>query len=196
MAALDRKNVTLIGMPGSGKSTLGRLLAMELGYRFVDGDDLIRAGANGRDLQQIIKEDGEEEFLRLEAEALCSVHGEGMVIAPGGSCVLSPAPMEHLRKISLVIYLPAPLEVILRRLGDASGRGIVGAPPCRDEACWNQALIRLHEVRKPLYERYAHVHAAFPDRDPPHREAVALLRAICLDYHDTRRRPADRRDGP
>jgi len=149
-------NITLIGMPGSGKSTLGALLAQSLGYRFVDGDAIIEA--SGRPLQEIIDRDGEEEFLRIEGEELLKLAGQGQVFAPGGSCVLSPTAMDHLRRLSVVVYLDVPLALLERRLGIDAGarRGIVGLR--------HLDLAQLHKIRRPLYLKYAHIRVSLDDR--------------------------------
>jgi len=152
----SRANITLIGMPGSGKSTLGALLAERLGYRFIDGDAIIES--SGRRLQEIIDRDGEEEFLRIEETELLKLAGEGQVFAPGGSCVLAPAAMDHLRKLSLVFYLDVPLALLETRLGTdtMARRGIVGLR--------HMNLARLYEIRRPLYLRYAHIRVSLDDR--------------------------------
>jgi shikimate kinase len=149
-------NITLIGMPGSGKSTLGALLAQRLGYRFVDGDAIIES--SGRSLQEIIDRDGEEEFLRIEEAELLKLAGQGQVFAPGGSCVLAPAAMDHLRTISVVVYLDVSLALLETRLGTSAmaRRGIVGLR-------WMD-LAELYEIRTPLYLSYAHIHVSLDDR--------------------------------
>ena len=158
-------NITLIGMPGSGKSTLGALLAQSLGYRFVDGDAIIES--SGRRLQEIIDRDGEEEFLRIEGAELRKLAGQGQVFAPGGSCVLSPAAMDHLRRLSVVVYLEVPLALLEARLGtDAMARrGIIGLR--------RLDLAQLYEIRRPLYLKYAHIRVSLDDR--PISECLELL---------------------
>ena len=161
-------NITLIGMPGSGKSTLGTRLAQRLGYRFVDGDAIIES--SGRRLQEIIDRDGEEEFLRIEEAELLKLAGQGQVFAPGGSCVLSPPAMAHLRGLSVVVYLDVPLALLETRLGtDAMARrGIVGLR--------RMDLARLYEIRRPLYLRYAHIRVSLNDR--PISECLEILLAL------------------
>ena len=159
------RNITLIGMPGSGKSTLGRLLASRLAHRFVDGDDLLRV--KGRSLQEILNQEGEEAFLALETQELQAIEGQKIVIAPGGSCVLSRAAMEHLRRISLVVFLDVPLEVLRGRLKDAPMRGIVGFH--------GHSLEELNAMRRPLYRRYAHVTVPFPNKNLNAEEAFKVL---------------------
>ena len=161
-------NITLIGMPGSGKSTLGALLAERLGYRFIDGDQIIET--SGRRLQEIIDQDGEDEFLRIEEAELLKLAGTGQVFAPGGSCVFSAAAMAHLRQLSVVLYLDLPLALLEARLGtDAMARrGIVGLR--------HMNLARLYEIRRPLYLRYAHIRVSLDDR--PIAACLEILLAL------------------
>jgi len=168
---MQPKNITLIGMPGSGKSSVGRLLAERLQYRFIDGDDLIRA--TGRDLQEIIDRDGEEELLRIEARVLCGLEGEQMLIAPGGSCVMSPRAMEHLREISLVVYMEVPCEVLVTRMQDMELRGIVGLH--------YMTLAELYGIRHPLYRKYAHCILDFLAETV--EETATRLYSVCARSH-------------
>ena len=91
------KNIVLIGMPGTGKSVVGRALADRLEYTFVDVDDLIVADA-GKTLPQILRTDGLEEFLKIEARVGASLKRENTVIATGGSLVLSDEAMGRRRQ--------------------------------------------------------------------------------------------------
>jgi shikimate kinase len=161
-------NITLIGMPGSGKSTLGARLAQRLGYRFIDGDAIIES--SGKRLQEIIDRDGEEEFLRIEEAELLKLAGQGQVFAPGGSCVLSPRAMDHLRGLSLVVFLDLSLPLLETRLGtDAmTRRGIVGLR-------WMD-LAQLYEIRRPLYLRYAHIRVSLDARPIP--ECLEIVLAL------------------
>ena len=102
-------NICLIGMPSSGKSVLGKMLAKKRGMSFLDLDTLIEKN-NGKLLREIIAEEGREGFLRIEEEAGASLSVENTVISPGGSICYGERAMKHLREISKVIFLHVPYE--------------------------------------------------------------------------------------
>lgn len=139
-------NITLIGMPGAGKSTLGVVLAKVLGYQFLDADLLIQKQEKRR-LHQIISEEGIEGFKAIENRVNSSIEAENTVIATGGSVVYCEEAMEHLKEIGKVVYLKLSLEALSRRLGNLKGRGVVLKE--------GQTLKSLYEERIPLYEKYA-----------------------------------------
>ena len=140
-------NFTLIGMPGSGKSCLGRILARKLNMVLVDTDKLIEK-KYGMKLQALIDEVGVDKFRQLEQQTLCEVEGDNLIISTGGSAVYSDIGMEHLRSVSQVIYLYCSCETVIERIGDYSKRGIVLKP--------GQTIRDLFDERTPLYERYSH----------------------------------------
>jgi len=117
-------NIVLIGMPGSGKSTIGEKLARKLNYDFVDVDDLIIRDT-GMDLQDYIDKFGEEEFLNIEEKTVLGLNLQSCVIAPGGSVVYSQKAINHLRRDSLVIFLDLSLKIVKSRIRDLDRRGIV-----------------------------------------------------------------------
>lgn len=143
-----KQNVTLIGMPGAGKSTVGVVLAKVLGYRFIDSDLEIQE-QTGKLLHELIDELGDEGFLEVENRANAGLQARHAVIATGGSVVYGKEAMEHLREISTVVYLRLPCESLVRRLGDLHERGVVLKP--------GQTVRDLMEARSPLYEKYAHI---------------------------------------
>ena len=141
-------NITLIGMPGAGKSTLGVVLAKILGYEFLDSDLLIQKEEKRR-LYQIIDEEGEEGFKAIENRVNASIETEDTVIATGGSVVYCSEAMEHLKSIGKVVYLRLSLESLEKRLGNLKKRGVLLKE--------GQTLKSLYEERVPLYEKYADI---------------------------------------
>ncbi len=140
-------NITLIGMAGAGKSTIGRALAKRLGYTFIDVDQLIRENT-GMPLQTLIDKYGDSALIRFEEEAILRLgQVDRSIISPGGSVVYSEKAMEHLKTISKIIFLDTAFRSIARRLPNARKRGIVGL---RD-----RSLKELFEERMVLYEKYA-----------------------------------------
>ena len=141
-------NITLIGMPGSGKSTVGFALARTTHMRFVDVDKVI-IEEEGKPLSQIIDEVGDDGFRQVENRVNASLKLRNAVIAPGGSVISGPEAMAHLREISTVVYLKVSCEELQQRLGDLHARGVTIRP--------GQTFRDLYEERCPLYEKYAHV---------------------------------------
>lgn len=141
-------SIILIGMPSSGKSTLGVLLAKRMGYEFTDSDLLIQK-SEGRLLHQIIEERGAEGFLEIENRVNKGINEKNSIIATGGSVVYCDEAMKHLRTLGKVIYLYAPYDEIRRRLGDFSHRGVI----MRN----GNTLEEMYAEREPLYEKYADV---------------------------------------
>lgn len=121
---MKMNNITLIGMPGAGKSTLGVVLAKILGYEFLDSDLLIQKEEKRR-LYQIIDEEGEEGFKTIENRVNASIDTENTVIATGGSVVYCSEAMEHLKSIGKVVYLSLSLESLEKRLGNLKKRGVL-----------------------------------------------------------------------
>ena len=142
----QKENIVLIGMPGSGKSTVGVILAKVLGYTFVDSDLLIQKEEKQL-LKDIIAREGQDGFLKIENRVNKSIDTEKSVIATGGSVVYCQEAMEHLKKIGTVIYLKLDYQILNRRLSNLIGRGVVLKK--------GQTLKDLYEERVPLYEKYA-----------------------------------------
>ncbi len=145
---MGNNNIILIGMPGVGKSTLGVVLAKELGFEFVDADLLIQKREK-RLLKEIIAQDGVDGFLAIENHVNASIEAENTVIATGGSVIYGAEAMEHLKAIGTVVYLKLDYNTLDSRLGSLKGRGVV----LKD----GQNLLSLYNERVPLYEKYADV---------------------------------------
>ena len=141
-----KNNIVLIGMPGSGKSTIGKLLAKELNKTSIDGDAIIEQ-QEGIKLQEIINSKGNDYFKALEEKVLSSLQCENYIISPGGSVCYYPEAMKHLSEIAEVVYLKVSFEELEKRVVNLTTRGIVFKP--------NQTFRDLYNERTPLYEKYA-----------------------------------------
>ncbi len=139
-------NIVLIGMPGVGKSTIGVVLAKSIGYKFLDTDIVIQE-KEGRLLQEIIYDAGDEGFRQIENNINTSIDASMTVIATGGSAVYGADAMEHFKKTGTVIYLKHSFKEIAKRLGDINKRGVTIKK--------GQTLENLYDERTPLYEKYA-----------------------------------------
>jgi shikimate kinase len=141
-------NIVLIGMPSSGKSTVGVIVAKHLGMAFVDTDVILQT-QNNRKLQDIINTDGIERFLEIEENTILSLNLSNTVIATGGSVIYSEKAMKHLKENGLVVYLNINMKTVTRRLRNIKTRGVVLSP--------GQTLEEIYYKRKPLYEKYADI---------------------------------------
>ena len=145
---MNRDNISLIGMPGVGKSTIGVVLAKVLGYQFVDADLLIQE-AEGKLLSELIEENGTDGFIEIENRVNSQIQTHRSVIATGGSVIYGKEAMEHLKSIGTVVYLKQNLRVLQRRLRNLKGRGVVLKE--------GQTLADLYKERTVLYEKYADI---------------------------------------
>jgi len=143
-----KPNITLIGMPGAGKSTTGIILAKNLGAGFIDTDVLIQINQQKR-LQQIIEESDHLNLRAIEEREILKINIEHHVIATGGSAVYSPSAMAHLSAISTIVFLEVDFEEIKRRIDNFDTRGIAKEK--------GQTFEALFIERQILYKRYADV---------------------------------------
>ena len=141
-----KNNIILIGMPGVGKSTLGVVLAKELGYEFLDSDLLIQKHEDSL-LKDIIKSKGIDYFIQIENEINAHIEAAKTVIATGGSVIYGAEAMKHLKSIGTIIYLKLDYENISKRLDNLKNRGVVLKK--------GQDLKAIYDERTPLYEKYA-----------------------------------------
>ncbi|MBR3328780.1 MAG: shikimate kinase [Atopobiaceae bacterium] len=141
-------NVVLIGMPASGKSTVGVVLAKFLGYDFIDTDLLIQRQEGAR-LEDIIQTRGVEGFLQIESAVCCALDVTHTVVATGGSAVYGEEAMRHLKELGRVVYLRVDIDALASRISDMRQRGVA----LKD----GQSLADLLEERSVLYERYADI---------------------------------------
>ena len=143
---MNKSNIVLIGMPNSGKSTVGKQLAKILDMNFVDTDQLIFEQER-KPLKEIVESDGLEKFLSIQEEVVKRLKVENSVIATGGSVIYSSVSMEHLRSAGIVVFLDTDYEKVMSRL--SSGRRFA-----RRE---NQSLLDVYNERLPLYRKYADI---------------------------------------
>lgn len=141
-------NIVLIGMPGSGKSTVGVILAKKTMRDFVDTDILIQKSLS-RPLQDIVDNDGYLALREIEEQVLLDLHVHNHVISTGGSAVYGDAAMKHLKADGVAVFLDVTLETLEARVPDFSTRGLAKRP--------DQSFAELFEERNTLYRKYADV---------------------------------------
>lgn len=139
-------NLIFIGMPASGKSTIGVVVAKRLGYDFIDTDLLIQKQEN-KLLKDIIAEKGNAGFLAIENQVNRDLQAEHAVISPGGSVVYCSEAMEHFKQIGTIVYLKTSYEHISQRIENAQSRGVVLQQ--------GQTLRDMYNERIALFEQYA-----------------------------------------
>lgn len=143
-----KKGITLIGMPGSGKSTLGKLLARDLKYKFIDLDELILKEVSLSPHDYMIK-NGEQGLLELEEKLTMRLDFKNKIFSPGGSIVFSRKAMEKLKKETMIIYLKVDLKKLKSRIKNIDTRAIIGLTKF--------GFDKLFKIRSPLYEAGADI---------------------------------------
>ena len=157
-------NLVLIGMPGAGKSRLGRILSKKLGMEFIDTDRIIREREG--DISEIFLNKGEEYFRNAETEAVeIAVKEDRRVISTGGGTVLKEYNMALLKENAVTAYLKASKETIVKRTANSS------RPLVKGDAEKN--VETLLAVRTPLYEKYADV-TVDADTDDLHKKSEEI----------------------
>jgi shikimate kinase len=146
--ASPKENIVLIGMFGSGKTTVGRILAQKLRYILIDTDQLIERKYK-KPLQKVLDELGMKKFMSMEEKVLQDLTSRRCVLAPGGSSVYYPKAMAHLKKLGPVVFLKVDLEEIIARVPDISNRGTVRRG--------GDTIAALYKERAPLYKKYADI---------------------------------------
>ena len=161
-----KKSITLIGMAGAGKTTIGKKLAKILSLNFLDGDKIIEGEIN-ESIQKFIDQKGREEFTKIEESVLLSIKFDETLLATGGSAILCDSAMQFMRKESEVIFLDVSYENISQRITNLSERGLV-----RNS---NQSLQETYNERMNLYRKYAdHVVANDGDVESCVKGLIAL----------------------
>ena len=142
-------NIILIGMPATGKSTVGIVLAKLIGYDFIDVDILI-SKEQGRPLSRIIAEEGYDRFIEIEGKAGAGLRCEKTVVATGGSMVFSEAAMKNLSSLGKLVWIDSPLSELEKRVsGSLAERGV--ASPKK------MTMGQIFDLRHPLYKKYADI---------------------------------------
>lgn len=150
----DKQNIILIGMPGSGKSTVGVILAKMMTRPYLDTDILIQL-VEKRSLQNIIDTDGHMVLRDIEEKVLLDIKCENHIIATGGSAAYSHKAMTRLKRDGIVIFLETDLETLKSRITNYETRGLAK----RDD----QSFTDLFQERYQLYNRYADITVASTD---------------------------------
>ena len=148
-------NIVLIGMPASGKSTVGIHLAEKLNINFIDTDDLIEK-CEGMKLQEIIDERGNDYFWNVEERILCNLKCNDTVIATGGSAILFPKAIDHLKEIGKIVYLEQSIDLLKMSLSNLDSRGVT-----LDEG---ESIESLYNYRVPLYRKYSQTTVKVADK--------------------------------
>jgi shikimate dehydrogenase len=164
-------NIVLIGMRGSGKTTVGKILAQKLGRELVEMDELIAKKA-GLSVAEIVKKHGWEKFRDIEGEVAGEVAGRDNIInAAGGGVVTREKNMQELKKNGILVWLKAGVETLLGRIGEDSQRPLLVGRTRREDV-----EITLSE-RKPLYQEAADL-AIDTENKTPEEVAEAILKSL------------------
>ena len=164
--------ITLIGMPGVGKTTIGKVLSKKLHYDFIDTDTLIRSKIK-LNIQTFINQYGQNAFLQKEEQAiLCLQSLENSIISTGGSIIYSEKAMTFLNNISQVVYIRDSLSHIKSRIKNTSNRGII--------TFGETSLSKIYAHRKPLYENLSSLIVDIPNAFDPEKTALLIIKQLDL----------------
>ena len=162
---MEKDNIILIGMPASGKSTVGVILAKIIGYQFMDSDLVIQE-QEGKKLHEIITESGVDGFIALEEQINSKIEAEHTVIATGGSVIYGKLAMEHFRRMGTIVYLQVGYEELMARLHNISQRGVVVRQ--------GQTMEDLYRERTALYDQYADI-VIYEKSDTPEQVIAEII---------------------
>ncbi len=143
-----KTNIVFVGMPASGKSTVGVIIAKVMGMNFIDSDIVIQQRENAK-LNELIEAHGIDDFMKREEQALMSIDVTNTVIATGGSAIYSDVGMKHLSTNATIVYLKVSLGNLKTRLTNLKERGVVIRP--------GESIEQMYATRSSLYEKYADV---------------------------------------
>ncbi|MEE3334362.1 MAG: shikimate kinase [Ruminococcus sp.] len=162
-------NIILVGMPGSGKSTLGIILARRLGYGYLDTDSFISQREKST-LQTIIDTKGLGYFLDTEARVGSEIVCDRVIIATGGSMILSDEAMDNLSSLGTIIYIDVGLDELRKRIGNYSDRGIACNP--------GETLDDILAQREPLYKKYSDITIKYKAGDSLEETADKIVKTL------------------
>jgi shikimate kinase len=164
-AQLGTRSLVLVGMPGSGKSAVGRRLATRLDLAFVDADEEIESAA-GKPIMDIFKDHGEAYFREGERKVIARLLGSGpQVLATGGGALLAAETRDNIRRSGISIWLKAELPVLMRRVLKRNTRPLLEKDP-------EGVMRQLMEARYPIY---ATADVTVESRDLPHETVVGEI---------------------
>lgn len=161
-------NLYLVGFMGTGKSTVGRLVARQIGFEFVDSDHEIER-LQGKPVSQIFAEQGETAFRAMEREFIASGHpAKKCIVSCGGGLIVPPGMLELLRSRGVIICMHAPIDTILQRTMHATHRPLLAVENPE------QRLRELYAQRETLYRRSGTM--VLTDKRPLREIAAHVLR--------------------
>ena len=164
-AQLGTRSIVLVGMPGSGKSAVGRRLATRLDLAFVDADEEIESAA-GKPIMDIFKDHGEAYFREGERKVIARLLGSGpQVLATGGGALLAAETRDNIRRSGISVWLKAELPVLMRRVLKRNTRPLLEKDP-------EGVMRQLMEARYPIY---ATADISVESRDLPHETVVGEI---------------------
>lgn len=166
-------NLILIGMPGSGKSTVGVILAKEMSLDFIDTDILIQTSQR-RSLQDIVDNDGHMTLRKIEEEILLALNCSNSIIATGGSAVYSHAAISHLKSNGIAVFLDVSIPTLEKRIYNFDTRGLAKRP--------EQTFDDLFRERISLYRKHADITI---DCEGLTQEDVCERITVEINYHQT-----------
>jgi shikimate kinase len=163
------RNIVLVGFMGTGKTTVGKLIAQQTGMPLLDMDAMIEERA-GKTINEIFAEDGEPHFRILEREMVRELSAlEGKIISTGGGIVLNPDNIADFERTGLVVCLLADAETVLERVKHDSTRPLLAGDK-------EAKIVQLLATRKPLYEAIPHCidTSGRPSPEPTAQEIIEL----------------------
>lgn len=143
----NKLNITLCGMMGSGKSSIGRLMSQQIDYNFIDIDKLIEKKRN-KSINKIFEEQGEKYFRQLEEEVtINALQNKNTIISLGGGAIVNDKIRSYIKKNSFNIYLKVSIDILNKRLQNSRNRPLINKKDL------NQILKELFEKREKFYQK-------------------------------------------